>query len=143
MPKTKLEEQSLFSAAPLPQMALDDAPRLACLRPIRSENVGPVAFRELINHYGGTELALEALPELAGRGGKKRGVRITSKADAERELDRAAKAGATLIFTVEPGYPLALAAIEALPQSSARTRSRTRRLSRRLGTRPQHRRSRA
>jgi DNA processing protein len=115
VPKTKRDEQSLFTAAPLPQTALDDAPRLACLRPIRSENVGPVTFRELINHYGGAELALEALPELAARGGNKRGVRITSKADAERELDRAAKAEATLIFTIEPGYPPALAAIESPP----------------------------
>jgi DNA processing protein len=115
VPKTKRDEQSLFTAAPLPQTALNDAPRLAYLRPIRSENVGPVTFRELVNHYGAAELALEALPELAARGGNKRSVRITSKADAERELDRAAKAGATPIFTIDPGYPPALAAIEAPP----------------------------
>jgi len=94
---------------------LNDAERLACLRLIRSENVGPVTFRELINHYGGAQQALEALPELAARGGNKRRIRITSKADGERELHRAAKAGAKPIFTIEPGYPPALASIEAPP----------------------------
>ncbi len=38
------DEHDLFAAAPLPIVALDDAQRLACLRLIRSENVGPVGF---------------------------------------------------------------------------------------------------
>lgn len=109
------DAQSLFTAAPLPVATLDDAERLACLRLIRSENVGPVTFRELINHYGGAARALDALPELAARGGTHRKIRITSRAQAERELERAAKTGATPIFTIEPGYPPALAAIDAPP----------------------------
>lgn len=109
------ERQSLFTAAPLPVAALNDAERLACLRLIRSGNVGPVTFRELINHYGGAEPALEALPELAVRGGNRRPIRITTKAEAERELERAKRAGAVPIFTIEPGYPPALAAIDAPP----------------------------
>jgi len=115
VPKANPEPQTLFTAAPLPVATLNDAERLACLRLIRSENVGPVTFRELINHYGGAQQALEALPELAARGGNKRRIRITSKADGERELHRAAKAGAKPIFTIEPGYPPALASIEAPP----------------------------
>lgn len=115
MPKAKPEPQSLFAAAPLPVARLDDAGRLACLRLIRSENVGPVTFRELINHYGGAEQALDALPELAARGGNMRRIRITSKAEAERELDHARKVGAKPVFTIEPGYPPALASIEAPP----------------------------
>ena len=109
------QSQSLFTAAPLPQAPLDDAQRIACLRLIRSDNVGPVTFRELINHFGGAELALEALPELAARGGTRRKIRITPRADALRELERAAQIGAAPVFTVEPGYPPALAAIEAPP----------------------------
>ena len=42
--------------APLPQAPLDDAQRLACLRLIRSEQVGPVTFRELINQFGGADV---------------------------------------------------------------------------------------
>ncbi len=112
---TKRDRSSLFTAAPLPVATLDDAERLACLRLIRSENVGPVTFRELINHFGGAQPAIEALPELAARGGNRRRIRITSKAEAERELERAAATGAVPIFTIEPGYPPALAAIEAPP----------------------------
>ncbi|MCB1519543.1 MAG: DNA-processing protein DprA [Hyphomicrobiaceae bacterium] len=109
------EPGSLFTAAPLPQAPLDDAQRLACLRLIRSENVGPVTFRQLINHYGGAEPALAALPELARRGGRGRPIRITPRADAERELERARNIGAVPIFTIEPGYPPALASIEQPP----------------------------
>ncbi len=116
MPKANnRERQSLFNAAPLPVAMLNDAERLACLRLIRSENVGPVTFRELINHYGGAAPALEALPDLAARGGNKRRIRITSKSEGERELERARKSGAKPIFTIEPGYPPALASIEAPP----------------------------
>ena len=45
---------NLFVAAPLPVAGLDADERFACLRLIRSENVGPVTFHALINHFGGT-----------------------------------------------------------------------------------------
>ena len=106
---------SLFSAAPLPVTKLDDAERLACLRLIRSENVGPVTFRQLINHYGGAVQALEALPELSKRGGKRRPITICTKAAAQAELQAAAKLGATPVFTIEPGYPKYLASIDTPP----------------------------
>ena len=41
---------------------LDEPERLACLRLIRSDNVGPVTFRELINHYGSATQALARCP---------------------------------------------------------------------------------
>ena len=37
---------------PAPAASLNDAERLAALRLARSENVGPVTFRELLKHYG-------------------------------------------------------------------------------------------
>ena len=58
--------------------------RIAWLRLIRSENIGPVTFRELINHFGGADAAIAAIPKLAERGGRR--IRIASKVDAEREL---------------------------------------------------------
>lgn len=51
-------------------MKLSDAQRLDWLRLIRSENIGPRTFRALVNRYGGAGPALEALPELAKRGGR-------------------------------------------------------------------------
>ena len=60
MPNRDVPPRSLTRhiPAPLPQAVLGPQQRLACLRLIRSDNVGPVTFRELINHYGGAEAAL-------------------------------------------------------------------------------------
>lgn len=102
-----------FTAAPLPVSVLDAAERIACLRLIRSAPVGPATFRELINHCGGAKEALRALPELAKRGG--RPVRLCSEAAAEAELAAAERAGACPVFTIEPGYPPLLAAVDAPP----------------------------
>ena len=109
------ESRTRLLPAPLPQAPLDDAQRLACLRLIRSENVGPVTFRELINHYGGAQAALAALPELSKRGGRGRPIRVCPAADAETELVRARRAGARPLFTIEPGYPQALAVVDVPP----------------------------
>ena len=109
------DQPQLFRAAPLPTAELSDEERLACLRLIRSENVGPVTFRDLINHYGGATKALEALPALSRRGGSGRPIRICPKADAERELEAAKRADAVPLFTIEPDYPALLARIEAPP----------------------------
>ncbi len=113
MRKAEPDPQGLFTAAPLPVAPLDPSARLACLRLIRSENVGPVTFRELINHYGGAEQALEALPELSRRGG--RSIRICPRDAALRELEAADRIGARPIVTIEPGYPKALAATPMPP----------------------------
>lgn len=111
----RADQIPLFANAPLPQAPLDDPQRLACLRLIRSEQVGPVTFRELINQFGGADAALEILPELVRRGGGKRTIRICPRDVAEAELAAAAKAGARPLFTIEPGYPAALAHIDVPP----------------------------
>jgi DNA processing protein len=109
------ESRTRLTPAPLPQASLDAAQRLACLRLIRSDNVGPVTFRELINHYGGAVEALAALPELSRRGGRRQALRICPRADAEAELEAAERIGARPLFTIEPGYPPALAAVGVPP----------------------------
>lgn len=113
MPKDNLGD--LFTPAPLPVAPLDDSQRLACLRLIRSENVGPVTFRELINHFGGATAALEALPELSRRSGRGRPIVVCPRDRAESELSAAAKLGITPLFTIEPGYPAALAQLPVPP----------------------------
>ena len=111
----KLDQPLLFTPAPLPTAELSADERLACLRLIRSENVGPVTFRELINRFGGAAHALQALPDLSRRGGSSRAIRLYPKADAEKELEAAERAGAVPVFTIEPDYPALLARIEAPP----------------------------
>ena len=109
------ETRTRLTPAPLPQAPLDDAQRLACLRLIRSDNVGPATFRELINHYGGAEEALAALPELSRKGGRRQALRICPRDIAEAELEAAGSLGARPLFTIEPGYPPALAAVDLPP----------------------------
>ncbi|MBB4301499.1 DNA processing protein [Rhodobium orientis] len=94
---------------------LTDAQRLAWLRLIRSENIGPATFRSLVNHYGSATEALEALPELSRRGGAKRRIRICSQIDAEDELDRCNALGARFVALGEPDYPRLLRFIDAPP----------------------------
>jgi DNA processing protein len=89
--------------------------RLACLRLIRSENVGPVTFRELVGHFGSAERALEALPELSRRGGFRHPIHICPREVAQAELEAAADIGARAVLVGEPGYPEALAAIDPPP----------------------------
>jgi len=84
---------------------LSDAERLDWLRLIRSENVGPITFFQLLGHYGSAAEALRALPALARRGGRRTGLRVFPRADAERELAGLAALGARLIGRVEPDYP--------------------------------------
>ncbi len=94
---------------------MDSSERLAALRLARSENVGPVTFRELLRHCGSAEAALEQLPELSRRGGYRANVRICPRADAEAELGRAQDFGARVLIVGERDYPTALAALEAPP----------------------------
>jgi len=54
------------SVYPRPQ---NDAERVARLRLYRTRQIGPVTFRKLLLRYGSAIDAIEALPELARRGG--------------------------------------------------------------------------
>lgn len=93
---------------------LTDAQRTAWLRLIRTDNVGPVTFRSLLNHYGSAEAALDALPELARRGGGAR-LRVVSAAEAEDEIAATRRIGGDVVALGEAGYPRELRTIEAPP----------------------------
>ena len=93
---------------------LSDAERIDWLRLIRSENVGPVTFHALLRRFGSAAQALDALPALARKGGRS-SLRISSRAEAERELEATRKAGARLVAFGEPEYPAGIATIYDAP----------------------------
>ncbi len=95
--------------------ALTPAERVDWLRLIRSENVGPITFYELIKHFGSAKAALQALPELARHGGRSSRIKVCSTAAAEREIEATQAAGAALIAIGEAHYPKPLAAIADPP----------------------------
>ena len=95
-------------------MQLSEHERRAWLRLARTENVGPVTFRNLIARFGSASVALEELPRLAGRGGAKNFV-LPPEDDARRELEALGKLGGRLIAACEAEFPQGLKALEAPP----------------------------
>lgn len=93
-----------------------DTEKLAWLRLIRSENVGPITFYRLLEQFGTASKALEALPELARKGGRKKKISVCSKADAEREMTELAEIGAQVIVRDEDSYPLCYPMLKMRPR---------------------------
>jgi DNA processing protein len=85
--------------------SLTDRQRLDWLRLIRSENVGPRTFSGLLRRFGSAAAALDALPDLARKGGATRPLSICSPDQARRELDTATRHGIAFVALGEAGYP--------------------------------------
>jgi DNA processing protein len=94
---------------------LSEQERIDWLRLLRSENVGPITFRRLVERYGSARAALDALPDLARRGGRTAPLRIATKAQADAELAAARRLDATIVAECEPDYPARLRAIDDAP----------------------------
>jgi DNA processing protein len=88
--------------------------RIARLRLIRSESVGPVTYWHLLSRFGSAAAALEAIPDLAARGGGRTPV-IASSASAEREMAEVARLGAFHVFRGDLHYPPLLGEVEGAP----------------------------
>lgn len=102
-------------AEPADGVRLTDGQRLDWLRLFRSENVGPRTFRALVNHYGSARAALDALPDLARRGGAQAPGRVYSLKEAEQEFELARRMGAHFVALGEPDYPARLRMIDDAP----------------------------
>ncbi len=94
---------------------LDRKERLNRLRLIRSENVGPITYRQLMARYASAGEALDALPRLARRGGRRRAIVLCSETEAMSELETLEKAGGKLVILGEETFPSPLGAIEDCP----------------------------
>ena len=93
---------------------LTEAEKRDWLRLIRTDNVGPITFRRLLERFGGAGRALDALPDLARRGGAQ-SLKPCPKAAAEAEMTALNACGARLLAWGEPDYPPLLAHIEDPP----------------------------
>jgi len=101
---------------------LSESEKRCRLRLARTQNIGPVTFRALINQFGNGTDALAALPELAAKGGRSRALKIFPKSKADAEWEAASAIGATLHFLGDTDYPKPLAALEDAPPIHLRTR---------------------
>lgn len=93
---------------------LGEAERFARVRLARTDKVGPVTFRQLLDRFGSAARAVEALPDLIRKGGGT-GHTLPSVASVEAELAAGERIGARLIVLGEADYPEMLAALDPPP----------------------------
>jgi DNA processing protein len=89
-------------------------PRIARLRLIRTPTIGPITYRQLIARFGSAEAAIDALPDLAARGGG-RAPKVADSGSVEREIATVEKLGARYVFLDDADYPALLAELDNAP----------------------------
>ncbi len=94
---------------------LSDNEKIAWLRLIRTENVGPITFYNLIDSFGSASKAIEALPTLSRKGGRLKDLKVFDTGAAISEMESLQKRGGKMLFAADALYPLALAAIDDAP----------------------------
>lgn len=85
----------------------------ARIRLLRTPNVGPVSYFQLLRRFGTAQAAVEALPSLAARGGGRN--RPVAEDAVEREVAALRRAGGRYLFHDSPDYPPLLAELDNPP----------------------------
>ncbi len=81
---------------------LDPSERRARLRLARARRIGPVSFREALQHFGSARAACASLP-------------VATDADIAREEAKLARAGGRFLMLGDAAYPASLAALPDAP----------------------------
>ena len=102
-----------MSASALSPAALSQEEAFARIRLLRSPNIGPVSYAQLLRRFGNAVAAVAALPDLARRGGRPYAPAPVER--IEREIAAARAAGARYLFHDSPDYPGLLAQIDGPP----------------------------
>lgn len=95
--------------------SLDEKEKIAWLRLIRTENIGPITFYSLLQNFGTAQKAIEALPTLSRKGGRLKDLKLCTADAAMAEMQALEALGGQMIFAAEEAYPLSLSAIEDAP----------------------------
>lgn len=93
--------------------ALSQEEAFARIRLLRSPNIGPVSYRQLLRRFGTAQAALAALPDLAARGGGQ--YRIAPEARVADEAAAVRATGARYLFHDGADYPALLAELDSAP----------------------------
>lgn len=94
---------------------LSENEKIAWLRLIRSENVGPATLEKLMGFYEKPSEALDALPEWAARGGAMSKIKICPKNAAVSEIEKLHLLGGAFVCSCEKEYPNLLRQIKNAP----------------------------
>ncbi|MES2729871.1 MAG: DNA-processing protein DprA [Pseudomonadota bacterium] len=93
----------------------DLAEHLAFLRLTLTDGVGSITCRRLLQRYGRASAALQALPELSARGGRKKPLIAAPVALAEDVMAACAREGVEMLSILDADYPLLLARTDDAP----------------------------
>lgn len=94
-------------------MTLSQEEAFARIRLLRSPNIGPVSYRQLLRRFGTAEAAIDALPDLAQRGGAP--YRAAPSETIAEEISQVRRAKAKYLFHDQPDYPALLAELDSAP----------------------------
>ncbi len=99
------------------KVAVDLTPEQRCdwLRLIRTENVGPITFRRLLNRFGSVATAIDNLPTLSQKGGRSAPLSPPSRSQIEDEIAATEKLGGRFVAMGEAEYPELLNYIAGAP----------------------------
>ena len=92
----------------------DNTDQFDRLRLIRSPNIGPVTYRQLITRFGTATKALDALPDMVMRGGGK-GAVLADRRVIDEEITATQKSGARYLFLDDADYPELLSHLDNAP----------------------------
>ena len=95
-------------------MTLSQDEAFARIQLLRSANIGPVSYAQLLARFGNARDAVDALPELAAKGAK-RNYRAAPRSRIEAEVEATRAAGARYLFHDMPEYPALLRAMDGAP----------------------------
>lgn len=96
-------------------MKLSDSEFISILKLIRSENVGPRTFYDLIKFFGTASEALKNIEEFSIRGGRSQPIKIYSDSEIENEIKLHKKIGADFLTYKDHNYPKLLKYIPDAP----------------------------
>lgn len=85
------------------------------LRLVRTESVGPITYRRLLDRFETPSDALAALPDLARMGGRSAPLRVPTEAEVEREFAALTRLGGEFLFLGGSKYPAYLAELPDAP----------------------------
>jgi DNA processing protein len=94
-------------------MSLSQQEAFARIRLLRSPNVGPVSYRQLLARFGSATAAVDALPDIARKGTRE--YRAAPVEAIEREVGAVRAAGARYLFHDSPDYPALLSMLDSAP----------------------------
>jgi DNA processing protein len=89
--------------------------RIARLRLIRTDTIGPITFHKLLRQFGNAQAVLEALPLMAAKAGRQKSLRVMTVQQAENELKALHDFGGEMIVWGDDRYPEWLSHIEDAP----------------------------